>query len=128
MELIYRAAAVAAVGAVLGLVLKRSNPELALLLGAALAAVTVCASLKAAGEILGFLRGLTETAGIVPAHMSVVLKAVCMATAARLAADVCRDAGQTAAASAVEMAGAVGALYAALPLMESVMASVRGFV
>ena len=53
------------------------------------------------------------------------VKALGIAYISEFAADTCRDAGQSASASAVELCGAAGALYAAIPLMKAVMKTVE---
>ena len=123
-----KAAAAAVTGAVLALLLKKHSPETALLLSlaAALAAVLLAVPpIRAAAEFIG---ELTDAAGLEPAVLSAVLKSVGIAMVTRLAADVCRDAGQSASAAAVELCGAAGALYVAIPLMKTVLKMVEGLL
>ncbi len=120
-----KAAGAAVLAAVLALLVKRGSPETALLLSAAaaLAVLGLAASaIKAAGEVV---TDLAEGAGVEPAALAAVLKALGISVVTRLAADVCRDAGQSASASAVELCGAAGACYAALPLMKTVLRMVE---
>ena len=105
MSLLIKAAALALAGAVLGLLLRRDAPELAL-------ALSVAISLLAAGlavELCGELKQVTELAreqtGLSPAVVGPVLKCVGVGIVTRLAADLCKDAGQGAIASAVELCG-----------------------
>ena len=56
--------------------------------------------------------------------MAIVLKTVAIAVIAGISANLCRDAGQSAAAAGVELAAAVGALYVSLPLFRSMIAMI----
>ncbi len=121
MSLLIKAAAVALAGAVMAMMLKKNAPELAL-------ALSIAVTLAAAGlaaQLISQLREVTDLAreqtGLSPAVVTPVLKCVGIGVVTRLAADLCRDAGQSAAASAVELAGAACALAASLPLIRSLL-------
>lgn len=103
------------------LLLKKSNPEMSLPLS-----VLVCAGAftVAAGllePILQLLDGARRLSGLSDAVFYPVLKSVGIGVCAKLAADICRDGGQGAMAGCVETAGAICALYVALPLMETLL-------
>ena len=57
-----------------------------------------------------------------------LLKTAGIAVVTRIGADLCRDAGESAMASAVEMAGAMGALLAVLPLMQAAWEVLRSLL
>ncbi len=121
MTLLLKAAVTALAGAVLGLVLKRSAPELGLALSAAVSVLAALLALELVSglkEILDLAR--TQT-GLSPAVLRPVMKCVGVGVVTRLTADMCRDAGQSAAASAVELCGAACAMAAALPLIRALM-------
>lgn len=123
-----KAVVTAVAGSVIGLLLKRSAPELSLALGTA---VTVFAALLAAQLISGLadiLREVRDGTGLSAAVTGPVLKCVGIGVVTRLTADLCRDAGQSAGASAVELCGAACAMAAALPLIRSLLAAVKEFV
>ena len=93
MALVTQAAALCVIAALLGLVLRRSNPEITLLLALAAAAAVLLALTEPLTELLRFLERLAE----------------------------CRDAGESALAAALEFAGTVCALLTALPLLRAVL-------
>ena len=121
MTLLVQAAALGLVGALVGLLLKKNAPELGLALSLAIClmaagmAMELFAQLK---EIIDLAR--TQT-GLSPAIVSPVLKCVGIGVVTRLATDLCKDAGQGAIASAVEMCGAACAMVTALPLIRSLL-------
>ena len=127
MELVMKAASAALLSAVLGLLIKRHNPEGALLLGAICALGILTASL---GILDGFssLRKLFRQSfgGEAEGLLSPVLKCLAISIVSRFSAESCRDASQNAAASAVEFAGAACSLGAVLPLLVSVLKTLGG--
>lgn|GEM_PF-1176617 len=128
VETLIKAAAAALVGCALALAIRKHAPETSFLLSLAVAAAILFASLKAAADVIGFIRETAAEAGIAQESLAAVLKAVGVAAASRITSDICREAGSMAAASAVELAGAAAGAFVILPLMRSVLAAVRGLV
>ena len=121
MTILMKAAAIGLTGALVALLLKKTAPEMALalslavcIMGAGLAAELI-AQLK---QIIDLARSQT---GLSPAIVEPVLKCVGVGVVTRLAADLCKDAGQGAIASAVELTGAACAMATALPLIRSLL-------
>ena len=106
--------------------LRKSVPEVALLLTIAVLAVVMVQCLSAAAPVLERLRALFARAGIETAYISVLLRTLAAALVTRLCADVCKDGGSQAMASAVETAGAFTVLLIALPLLEAVVELLLG--
>ena len=121
MELVTQAAGLCVIAALLGLVLRRGSPEVTLLLALAAAAVVLLALGQPLGELLAFLDSLTEQAGVSPAQFRPRYKIVGIALVVKVGGGLCRDAGESALASVLELAGAVCALLAALPLLRAVL-------
>ena len=107
--------------------LRRKTPEQALLLTIAVLAVVLAECLAEAAPLLEELRGLFERAGVETAHISVLLRTTAAALVTRFCADLCRDGGSQALASAVETAGAAASLLIALPLLKAVVTLLTGF-
>lgn len=120
MELLIRILAVSIPAALLAAALRKDSPVMAALLALAAACVMIFSCLEALTEITEFLRDVAAAAGVSGTVLSVLMKAVGIAILSRLGADLCRDAGLSSAASAAELAGSAGALYAALPIMRAV--------
>lgn len=121
MTILMKAAAVAVAGAILTMLLKKSAPELGLALSIAvslLAAGLGAGVLEELGEVMELAR---EQTGLSAAVVAPVYKCVGIGIVSRLCADICKDAGQGAVASAVELCGTVCALAAALPLIRSLL-------
>lgn len=121
MDILLKCAACAVTAAILGLVIKKNNPEAALLLALGAAAAVLTAIFSVSGDMFSFLQDLMSITGLPDGIAAVVLKTVAVAVITGLAADVCKDSGQGALASACETAGALTAMYIALPLLKIVL-------
>ena len=128
MELIVKAAALALTAALIGIVLRRTNPELSLLL-------SICTVVLIMGAALGFTKSFTELAqavqrifGVSETLIKPVLKCVAVAIITKITSDLCKDSSQAAAASAVELAGTVCALCIIMPLLMSMLTAIGGMI
>lgn len=121
MELVTQAAGVCLIAAVLGLVLRRGTPELALLLTLGALAAVLLALAAPLGELLDLLQLLTRRTGAAREVFALLYKTLGIALVVRLGGSVCADAGESALRAALELAGTVCALTAALPLLRQVL-------
>ena len=127
MTILLKAAATGIAGAILAMVLKRSAPELGLALSVAVSLLGALLAMELISGLGDLLKTVQEETGLSPAVIGPVMKCVGVGIVTRLAADICRDAGQSAAASSVELCGAACALVTSLPLIHAMLAAVREF-
>ncbi len=127
MEIVIKIAALTVIASVLSVVLKKDSPEISFMLIAAAVCIAIFCLSDILSEMIGFLLGVTEDAGVPAAIPAAMLKTAGIAVIARLAADMCKDSGQQAAATAVELAGGVSALYVALPLISAMFEMINSF-
>ena len=128
MEIIFRAAAVAVIGSVLALLLKKNTPELSLMTALATGLAVVWLTISLCSGITEVLSRALEISGTSAVYVEPVMKCVGIGLVSNLTGQVCRDAQQGTAASAVELCGVFCALYVALPLVESLLAVVERLV
>lgn len=121
-------AAVAVIGAFCALGVRRQVPELALVLGVVTGVLILAGAVDALTRVREFLDRLTDLAGLSPAVLAPLLKTVGIAIVTRVASELCRDAGEGGIAAFAETAGAVAALCAALPLMQTVLDMLSGLL
>ena len=107
--------------------LRKRTPEQAMLLTAAVLAVVLGRCLALAAPLVETLRDLLERAGLEAVYLSILLKTTAAALVTRFCADLCKDGGSQALASAVETVGAVAALAIALPLLQAVVDLLLGY-
>ncbi len=120
METMVRIAAVGLTAAVLGTVLKKSAPELALLLVVAAGVWILTLTLDGLGAVAALMEELAGVSGLSEELLEPVAKTVALSILTKLTAEICRSAGESGLASFVELGGTVAALVVALPLMRAV--------
>ena len=128
MAIAIKAVAVGVTGSILALLLRRSVPELSLMVSVAagLAAAFLCIGIT--GELVSAYGRLAEKSGVSSLLLTPVIKCVGIALVTELGAQLCKDASQGAAAAFVELCGSLCALYVALPLISSLVAVVEGLL
>lgn len=125
MELLSQAFAVCVSGCVLALVIKKSNPELSLALSVIAAAVVTALGASLLEDVLELAELARSTSGLSSAIVTPVIKCIGLGFITRLGSDMCKDAGQSAAASALELVGCAAALSTALPLFRTLLAMIE---
>ena len=121
MDTLLKAAAVGVIASILGLVIKKSNPEHGVILALFAAGTIIYLALSLAGYTVEFIRTTAENSGVSAALYLPVIKCAAVALTGKTAADICRDAGHSASASAIEFTAAAAGLYISLPLLKSMV-------
>lgn len=116
-----RVAAVVVCGIVVSLLLKQYRPEFALLSQAVCGVVLFFMVSDELESVLVLFEGMSAEAGLGKTAFSVLLKALGTALIVQFTADLSRDAGNSAAASQIELAGKVIIAAGAIPLIEGVV-------
>ena len=103
---IFTIVGLAVLGVTLALTVRSFRPELALLIGVA---TGIAVLLSVVGELTGVIDALRAAArqyGVDEGYLGVLLKIIGIAYLAQFGVQICRDAGESAAAAKVELAGA----------------------
>lgn len=116
------------VTATLAAVLRQQRPEMAMQLSLALAVVIFFWVLGKIGAVLTLFREMAEKAGIGMLYLSTLLKIIGVAYVAEFGAQVCRDAGESAAAGKIELAGKVTIMVMAIPIVALVLNTMVKFL
>lgn len=128
MTVLMKAAATGIAGAILSLLLKKNAPELGLALSIAISLLAASLAVEVLDGLREVLRLAQEQTGLSPSVVGPVFKCVGIGVVTRLAADMCKDAGQSAVASAVELCGTACAMTAALPLVRTLLQMISEMV
>ena len=124
MDLTVRLAAGGICAALLAQLVRRHNAEIALCLTIAGCAALLAAALGLAGGVGEVLARARELSGLGSALPAPVMKCAAIGIVCRIGADACRDAGSATLGSALELAGAIAALWTALPLLSALLDTV----
>lgn len=120
MEWMVKVAAVAIAAAVLGTVLRKTTPELALLLALCAGLWIMGVAADGLGAVAALMEELAGLSGLSEELLEPVVKTVALSILTRLTAEICRSVGEQGIAAFVETAGTVLALVVALPLVRAV--------
>ena len=128
MELVFRVSAAALSMLILIMLLKKSNPELSVLLSLTAVILMLFASLKSNGDFSELGNLLRSQFGLNESYIRPVIKCVAAAVVTKITADLCRDSSQSAAASAVELAGTLCAIGIMMPLLLTMLKMVGAYL
>ena len=122
MVTVFRTAGLAVTAVLIAKLLKRYTAEQALLL-----TLLACIGITAAGvlamtPVLNEIDALLTKGGLLPEQTACIAKAAGICCVTQLAADVCRDAGESAVASAVMLTGKIALILLILPLLHPLLA------
>ena len=110
------------VAVVCGVVVRKQAPEIALVLTLCAAVAVLVAVSGELGLIVGYIQRLAQAGGISQELIAPVMKTTGIDMLCKFTAGFCRDAKENGLASAVELAGTVLGLVAAMPLLQGVLA------
>ncbi len=115
--------AVALTAAVAAVFLRDTRlPAMAVLLMLAAGALIFLRLLPSLRQLWQAFAAIGDASGVNTAYVALLLKIIGVAYLAEFAAQVCRDAGQGAAALKIEFAAKVAVLLLALPVLQAVVA------
>lgn len=120
---IWQIVGLALIVTVISVVLKQIRPEIALqltILAGASIFILVMSKIKV---IVDLLQNLADQANISSYYLLIVLKIVGVAYLAEFGAQICRDAGEGALASKVELAAKVAVIVLAIPIIVAITES-----
>lgn len=106
--------------AVLAVLLRQYRPEYAVLVGLSAGVILLVFVLIKAQPVFSEVSTLLDRANIKSSYAGILLKALGICFVTQLASDACKDAGESAIASKIELAGKFAVLLVALPLFEQI--------
>ena len=99
---------------------KSLNPQLSAVAAAVSVVLIFIYLLKGISPFVGFLKSISEENGMW-GYFSLMLKAVAISLSCRMSAEICRNCGENALASGVELAGKFGIVIISLPLVKQLL-------
>ena len=110
----------AVIAAIISVLLKKYNPEYSIILSLCTGALILFMIVSKVTPIVDKLEDLISITGIQAEYTSILLKTLGICFLTQFSADSCKDAGESAMASKVELAGKIFIIAIALPLFEQV--------
>ncbi|NMA68181.1 MAG: stage III sporulation protein AD [Desulfitobacterium sp.] len=125
---IWQIVGIALVVSIISVVLKQFRKEIALQMSILTGAIIFTLILDKIQIIIDLLQSLADQANISSYYLVIVLKIVGVAYLAEFGAEICRDAGEGALATKIEIAAKVGVLVLAIPIIVAILESVMGLL
>lgn len=113
-------AGIALIAAILSVMLKRYHQEYAIIINIAAGILILVQILANISPAIKQLNVLLSSAGLSSEYALILFKTLGICFLAQFAADSCRDAGESALAAKVELAGKITIVLLALPMFESI--------
>ena len=111
------------VASILVLVLK-DRPEIGIIIAIAAGTVVIGSSIGGMADIFETVGNISALASVGGEYMSTVLKASGIAIAVTVCSAICKDAGQTAIAGVIEIAGRAAIIGVALPVINGLFSAI----
>ena len=117
----------ALLGVIMVLVLRSFRPEYATVAGIVAGILLLATTFAPLVSILDSVTAIAEDTGF-SVYSSVILKSMGIGILAQTTADVCRDSGVSMLAAKVEFAAKIMILLLCVPILETLMSLIKGFL
>ena len=119
---------IGAIGTVISVVLKQYKPEYAIFISIITVIIILSFIISAVLPVITDMKSLLGRAGISTEHLSALVKSIGICYLSQFVCDVCRESGQTAIASKVELAARVSICVIALPLFKELISVIETII
>ena len=107
--------------AVLSALIKQYRPEMAIVVPILASVVILTACAPYLGAAVRMLTDIADKAGIELSHMRTVIKITGVAYICQFASDICKDAGESAVSSKIEMGGKIVIITLSMPIIYNLL-------
>ncbi len=121
---IFKIVAAATAGTVLAVTLKKESPQLSMAVSIITGIVIFLQLLGYFSDIITQLYNMTALSGIETEYISIILKVTGIAYITQIGSEICKDAGESAIGTKIEIAGKVLIAAACLPLISMLFGTV----
>lgn len=118
---IFKIVATGIVGAILSLTIRKYNPEISLLVAVITGVIIFLNISDVLMELMTILKGLAEKSGINSVYLLLVIKVTGIAYISEFGVQLCKDAGENAIATKIELAGKVLIMVVSAPVILAVL-------
>ncbi len=115
-------------GAVLAVLLKQYCKEQSMILSLGVCVIVFAGAVSVLSPVLDRLEVLFTQSGLDESYISLVFKATAICFITQITSDLCRDSGESAIASALELWGRVSIMLMSVPLIESIVEKIMEII
>lgn len=102
-------------------IIKQYRPEFAVYISIIAGGLILIISLQKMGEIVGLIKSISDKAGINGEFLKIILKITGIAILAEFAVSICKDSGESAIASKIEMGSKLVIISMSIPIISSLL-------
>jgi stage III sporulation protein AD len=117
MDIFWKVIGGSLIALVLGLVLKKRNPDVSVLLDLLVCGMLLAIAMVFLSPILDYLKQLAQIGGLDSEKLEILMKATALGLLSQIASMLCTDAGNSALGKGIEIAAACAILWISLPLL-----------
>lgn len=125
---IFKIVGLGIISAVLCVFIKNTRPEFSVVISLAAAIILLFYILPFLKQVFSALSSISELIGIDSAYTTPVFKVIGIAYITQIGGDLCKDAGETAIATKIELAGKIAIVAIALPIAYKMISIINGIV
>ncbi len=125
---IFKLLGFAVIATVLIVVIKEQRKEIALILSVFTSIAIIAYAMTQMSGVITMLESLIEKSGISKDFMLIIFKVIGIAYLVEFGKNICMDAGQSAIATKLEMAGKVMIVVLSVPLINALLSVIAGMV
>ncbi|MBE3101117.1 MAG: stage III sporulation protein AD [Firmicutes bacterium] len=113
--------AIGLIAAVLAVVVRQQRPDMALMISLAAGVIIFIMVLGNVKAVVNTINNMAQRANLDSIYLTTILKVVGIAYIAEFGAQICKDAGEGAIASKIELGGKLLIMILALPILTALM-------
>lgn len=121
MENIIKIIGVGIIGLISIIIIKQYRPEFALYISLITGIIILYIAMDKLGEIINLLKTITDKSGINKQFLQILLKMTCIAFLTEFAVSVCKDSGESAIASKIEIGSKVIVMSMSIPIISNLL-------
>lgn len=125
---IFKIIGIGVISAVLAVLMKGYKPELAMQVSLAAAVLIFLLAVPYLRSVMAMFQDIAAQVGIETRHMMIVVKIIGVAYLAQFGAELCKDAGEGAIASKIELGGKLIILTMSMPILYQLLGLVNDIV
>ncbi len=119
---------IAPIGAMLALIIKKQTPSVSLALSISVAILMLLYGITAISHMLNMLNDIIDKFGVDFTVFQPMIKVTGIGIVARIASEICKDAGESGLSAKVELCATVASALVALPLFSTVLNLITGLL
>ena len=109
------------IAAILSVIIKKYNPELSMLIGLVTGIVIMLSVIPQLRAVIDIIYNLYQSVNLDKIYIGIVLKMIAVAYIAEFGVQICKDAGEGAIASKIELAGKLIIIIISAPILTALL-------